>query len=95
MREICISFIFGQSDDILLFLWQQSMGSFFRAWLSTTISTRFAVEPNPTLIALYIKLELLAAVVDAHRISLMGLCDQLYQGLFGILINIFALEITI
>jgi len=47
------------------------------------------------LIALYIKLEALPAVLDGHRIFIANLGNQLYQRSFDIFNNVFVLKVSI
>ena len=71
------------------------MWGFLGARFSTTILSGFSVQAYPALIPLYIKTELITAVLDGHKMLFEDLGNKLNQSLFSYFGNVFALEVTI
>jgi hypothetical protein len=69
--------------------------SLLGAWLSASISACFTVQASPSLVSLDIKSKLFTTGLDGYTMLVVDFGNNLCQGLFSLLWNVFALEGTI
>jgi len=68
---------------------------FLGSCLAASISACFTVQASPSLVSLDIKSKLFTTGLDGHTMLVVDFGNNLYQGLFSFLWNVFALEGTI